>query len=160
MHKVADEVQAAVSIPLVHLADATATAVRGAGLSTVGLSGTAFTMEQDFYRDRLAAHGLSVLVPQAGDRALVHRLIDDELGVGMVREEPRQALREVIAQLVAVGAQGIVLGCTEIELLLGSADSPVPSFPTTRLHVQAAVDAAPQGPGTASVSSASWNSAR
>jgi len=149
MHKVADQVQAAVSIPLLHLADATAAAVGRAGLSTVGLLGTAFTMEQDFYRDRLAAHGLTVLVPPAEDRAVVHRIIYDELCLGMVREQSRQAYREVIARLVAAGAQGVILGCTEIELLVGASDSPVPVFPTTRLHVEAAIDAALQSAGTA-----------
>jgi len=142
MHKVADQVQAAVGIPLLHLADATADAVTGAGIDTVGLLGTAFTMEQDFYRDRLARHGLRVLVPPADDRAEVHRVIYDELCRGVVREESRQAYREVIGRLVDAGAQGVVLGCTEIELLVGQADSPVPVFPTTRLHVQAAVAAA------------------
>ncbi len=142
MHKVADEVQAAVSIPLLHLADVTAEAVTGAGLRTAGLLGTAYTMEQAFYRDRLAGHGLDVLVPDAGDRAEVHRIIYEELCQGVIREESRQAYREIIGRLVEAGAQAIVLGCTEIELLIGAADSPVPVFPTTRLHVQAAVDAA------------------
>ncbi|WP_299952972.1 aspartate/glutamate racemase family protein [uncultured Modestobacter sp.] len=145
MHKVADQVQDAVGIPLLHLADATAAAVRAAGLDSVGLLGTAFTMEQDFYRDRLAGHGLRVLVPPADDRALVHRVIYDELCVGVVREESRAAYREVIRRLVDAGAQGVVLGCTEIELLIGQADSPVPVFPTTRLHAEAAVTAALAG---------------
>ncbi|HEX4429010.1 MAG TPA: aspartate/glutamate racemase family protein [Frankiaceae bacterium] len=142
MHKVADEVQAAVSIPLLHLGDVTAQAVTKAGLDTVGLLGTAYTMEQAFYRDRLADHGLCVLVPDAPDRAQVHRIIYDELCLGVIREPSRQVYREIIGRLVAAGAQGIVLGCTEIELLVGACDSPVPLFPTTRLHVQAAVDAA------------------
>ncbi len=142
MHKVADQVQAAVSIPLLHLADATAAAVRRDGLRTVGLLGTAFTMEQDFYRDRLAGHGLHVLVPEAADRAVVHRVIYDELCLGVVRESSRQTYRQVIQRLVAAGAEGVVLGCTEIELLVGAADSPVPVYPTTRLHVEAAVTAA------------------
>jgi aspartate racemase len=142
MHKVADEVQAAVSIPLLHLGDVTAQAVTKAGLDTVGLLGTAYTMEQAFYRDRLAGHGLCVLVPDAPDRAQVHRIIYDELCLGVIREPSRQVYREIIGRLVAAGAQGIVLGCTEIELLVGACDSPVPLFPTTRLHVQAAVDAA------------------
>lgn len=141
MHKVADQVQAAVSIPLLHLADATAAAVRAAGLSTVGLLATGFTMEQDFYRDRLAGHGLRVLVPDVGDRAEVHRIIYDELCLGVIRDESRELYRQVIDRLVAAGAEGIVLGCTEIELLIGAADSPVPVFPTTRLHVEAGVDA-------------------
>ncbi|MFD8755932.1 aspartate/glutamate racemase family protein [Kitasatospora sp. NPDC059577] len=145
MHKVADQVEAAVSVPLLHLADATADAVRAAGLRRVGLLGTAFTMEQDFYRGRLASGGLDVLVPGAGARALVHRVIYEELCVGVVREESRAAYREVIGELVAAGAQGIVLGCTEIELLVRQADSPVPVFPTARLHAQAAVAAALDG---------------
>ncbi len=142
MHKVAGAVEAAVSVPLLHLADTTAAAVREEGLRTVGLLGTAFTMEQDFYRDRLAGHGLTVLVPGAADRTLVHRVIYDELCLGVVREASRTAYREVIGRLVEAGAEGVVLGCTEIELLVGQEDSPVPVFPTTRLHVLAAVDAA------------------
>jgi aspartate racemase len=145
MHRVADQVQAAVGIPLLHLADATAAAVHAAGLSTVGLLGTAFTMEQDFYRDRLAGHGLRVLVPGAADRAEVHRVIYDELCLGDVRAESRQVYREVIQRLVHAGAEGVVLGCTEIELLVGAGDSPVPVFPTTRVHVEAAVTAALDG---------------
>jgi len=141
MHKVADQVQDAVGIPLLHLADATAQAVTEAGLGTVGLLGTAFTMEQDFYRDRLARHGLRVLVPPSDDRAEVHRIIYDELCLGVVREKSRQAYRDVIVRLAQDGAEGIVLGCTEIELLISAADSPVPVFPTTRLHVEAAVNA-------------------
>jgi aspartate racemase len=149
MHKVADQIQAAVSIPLLHLADATAAAVRSSGMSTVGLLGTAFTMEQDFYRDRLTRHGLSVLVPTADDRAEVHRIIYDELCLGVVREGSRQTYREVIARLAEAGAEGVVLGCTEIELLITASDSPVPVFPTTRLHVEAAVRASLDGHLTA-----------
>jgi aspartate racemase len=142
MHKVADEVQAAVTIPLLHLGDVTAQAVVRAGLSTVGLLGTAYTMEQPFYRERLSRHGLTVLVPEADDRGKVHRIIYDELCLGVIREESRQAYRGIMGKLVGAGAQGIVLGCTEIELLITPADSQVPLFPTTALHVQAAVDAA------------------
>jgi aspartate racemase len=142
MHKVADQVQAAVAVPLLHIADVAAAAVLQAGIGTVGLLGTAFTMEQSFYRERLVEHGLAVLTPEADDRSLVHRVIYDELCLGVVRAESRLAYQEVIGRLVAAGAQGIVLGCTEIELLIGAADSPVPVFPTTRLHVQAAVDMA------------------
>ncbi|WP_327683533.1 aspartate/glutamate racemase family protein [Streptomyces sp. NBC_00467] len=142
MHKVAGQVEAAVSVPLLHLGDATADAVRSAGIGRVGLLGTAFTMEQDFYRDRLAGHGLDVIVPDAEGCALVHRVIYEELCLGVVREESRTAYQEVIAALVAAGAEGVILGCTEIELLIGAGDSPVPVFPTTRLHAQAAVDAA------------------
>jgi aspartate racemase len=142
MHRVADAVAAAVDIPLLHIGDVTADAVRAAGLTRIGLLGTAFTMEQAFLRERLAAHGLEVTVPGADDRTLVHRVIYDELCRGIVREESRAAYRDVIARLVDDGAQGVVLGCTEIELLVGAADSPVPLFPTTRLHVTAAVDLA------------------
>ena len=142
MHKVADQVEAAVEIPLLHLADATAAAIQKAGLKTVGLLGTAFTMEQDFYRDRLQSHGLTVLVPEANDRAMVHSVIYDELCLGVVTDASRAAYVGVIDRLVEAGAQGVVLGCTEIELLIRQTDSRVPVFPTTRLHVQAAVDRA------------------
>ena len=139
MHKVADRVAGAVRIPLLHIADATAAAVRAAGLDTVGLLGTAFTMEQEFYRDRLASHGLTVLVPAAEDRAMVHAVIYDELCRGIVSASSRAAYTAVIDRLVAAGARGVILGCTEIELLIGRQDSPIPVFPTTRLHVEAAV---------------------
>lgn len=142
MHKVADSVEAAVSVPLLHLADTTAAAVRAAGLRRVGLLGTAFTMEQEFYRGRLAAGGLDVLVPDSEGRALVHRVIYEELCLGIVRDASRAAYRRVVEGLVAGGAEGVVLGCTEIELLIGPEDSPVPVFPTARLHAEAAVDAA------------------
>lgn len=139
MHIVADQVQAAVDIPLIHLADVTADAVRAAAVDTVGLLGTAFTMEHDFYRGRLAEQGLTVLVPDAADRSQVHRIIYDELCLGVISEGSRRIYREVIARLVEAGAHGVILGCTEIELLVGAADSPVPVFATTRLHVEAAV---------------------
>ncbi len=142
MHKVAGQIQDAVSIPLLHLADATAVAVRRAGLTTVGLLGTAFTMEEDFYRGRLASHGLTVLVPPAEDRAEVHRVIYSELCLGQVREASRQAYQKVIADLAQAGAEGVILGCTEIELLVRPGDSAIPIFPTTWLHVEAAVEQA------------------
>ena len=141
MHRVADDIQAAVSIPLLHLADITAEAVNASGAHSVGLLATAFTMEQAFYRDRLTGHGLRVLVPDAEDRAEAHRIIYQELCLGIITERSRQAYRDVITRLVAAGAEGIILGCTEIELLIGPDDSPVPIFPTTRLHVAAAVQA-------------------
>jgi aspartate racemase len=140
MHKVADAIETAVDVPFLHLADTTVKAVRAAGLTRVGLLGTAFTMEQDFYRDRLARQGLEVLVPPPAARADVHRIIYQELCVGIVREESRQRYREVIADLVEAGVQGVVLGCTEIEMLVGQADAAVPVFPTTTLHAAAAVD--------------------
>jgi amino-acid racemase len=142
MHKVADVIQDAVSIPLLHLGDATADAVREAGLTRVGLLATGFTMSQDFYRDRLESHGLTVLVPSTEDQALVHRVIYDELCLGVVRDESRAAYVEVVDRLVQRGAEGVILGCTEIEMLIGPDDLEVPSFPTTRIHVEAALDAA------------------
>ncbi|MEU3708804.1 aspartate/glutamate racemase family protein [Streptomyces catenulae] len=142
MHKVADQVAAAVTVPLLHLADATADAVRAAGVRKVGLLGTAFTMEQDFYRARLETGGLEVLIPNSEDRALVHQVIYDELCLGTVSEESRTEYRRIIGNLVAAGAEGIILGCTEIELLIKAEDSPVQIFPTTRLHAEAAVHAA------------------
>ena len=142
MHKVAPAIEDAVTIPLLHIGDVTARAVRAAGVGRVGLLATAYTMEQSFLRERLAGHGLTVLVPDADDRALVHRIIYEELCRGIVTQESRQAYREVIGRLVTAGAEGVVLGCTEIELLVGQTDAAVPVFPTTRLHVQAAVEAA------------------
>lgn len=142
MHAVADQVQGAVSIPLLHLADITAAAVRAAGLARVGLLGTAFTMASPSYRQRFADAGVQLLVPGDAGRELVHRVIFDELCVGVVSDDSRMRLGAAIADLVADGAQGVVLGCTELELLLGPADATVPLFPTTRLHVQAALDAA------------------
>ena len=142
MHLVADQVQQAVSIPLLNLIDVTATAIDRAGLTNVGLLATAFTMEGGLYVEGLASRGIDVQVPDAADRQLVHRVIYEELCVGVVSEESRAAYRAVIDRLVARGAQGIILGCTEIELLIRAGDSPVPVFPTTRLHAEAAVDAA------------------
>ena len=139
MHKVAHAIEAAVSIPLVHIADVAAEAVRAAGIARVGLLGTAFTMEQSFYKDRLATHGLEVIVPSPADRIVVHRTIYEELCLGVVREESREAHRAIIGRLVADGAEGVVLGCTELELLVRSDDSPVPVFQTTRLHAAAGV---------------------
>jgi len=145
MHRMADDVAAAVSIPLLHIADPTAERVKAKGIKRVGLLGTAFTMEQEFYKGRLAQRfGLDVLVPQADDRALVHRVIYDELVQGRVSPESRAAYRDVIARLVHRGAEGVILGCTEIMLLVGAQDSTVPLFDTTRLHVEAAVERALQ----------------
>jgi aspartate racemase len=142
MHTVADALTDVLDVPLLHIADVTAAAVRAAGHRRVGLLGTAFTMEQPFLVERLAGHGLEVLVPGRDDRAEVHRVIYDELCLGIVREESRQTYREVIGRLAAAGAEAVILGCTEIELLVGPDDVAVPVFPTTRLHVEAAVSAA------------------
>jgi aspartate racemase len=142
MHKVAETIERSSSLPLLHLGDVTAQAVRAAGLDTVGLLGTGFTMSQDFYSGRLESHGLKVLVPEPDDQALVHRVIYEELCQGVVLEESRKAYVEVIDRLVARGAQGVILGCTEIEILIQDDDVAVPTFPTTTIHVQAAVDRA------------------
>jgi aspartate racemase len=142
MHKCADAIEGAISIPFLHIADTTATAILGQGMTTVGLLGTAFTMEQAFYRDRLGSHGITVLTPTDADRAFVHRIIYDELVLGIVRDESRAEYVRIMADLVARGAQGTVLGCTEIELLVGQQHSTVPVFPTTQLHVEAAMDTA------------------
>ena len=143
MHRVADEITAAVEIPLIHIADATAEAVRDHGLATVGLLATAYTMEQDFYVGRLREmHDLDVLVPDEQDRRLVHEVIYDELCVGVMKDSSRDQYRRIMAELSQRGAQGILLGCTEIDLLVGQADAPVPVFDTTRVHVQKALDVA------------------
>ena len=122
--------------------------MRAAGISRVALLGTGYTMAQPFLRERLDTAGLDVLVPEEADRDLVHRVIYDELVLGVVREESRQAYREVVDRLVQRGARGVILGCTEIELLIGPGDLEVPTFPTTALHVSAAVRAALGGPST------------
>ncbi len=142
MHRCAWAIDAAVKIPLLHIADPTAAAIQAAGLTRVGLLGTAFTMEQDFYRGRLEGFGLEVLVPDADDRAAVHGIIYRELVTGQVLEASREVYRAVIRRLVDRGAQGVILGCTEIMLLIGQEDSPVPIFDTTTLHAQAAVEKA------------------
>ena len=142
MHRVADTLADAVDLPLLHIGDTTAAAVLDAGVRRVGLLGTGFTMSQPFYAERLASHGLDVLVPSEQDQAVVHRIIYDELCLGVVRAESRDAYRQVILRLVEAGAEGVIYGCTEIELLVGPQDSPVPVFPTTQLHVRAAVERA------------------
>ncbi len=145
MHRMAEQVQAAARIPLLHIADATAARVEAQGIRRVGLLGTAFTMEQDFYKGRLQRAGLHVLVPDAEDRAVVHRVIYDELVQGRVEPASRDAYREVIARLAGRGAEAVILGCTEIMLLVGPGDSPVPIFDTTRIHAEAAVERALSG---------------
>ena len=141
MHKVADAITGAVRIPFIHIADATAAAIRAGGLQRVGLLGTRFTMEEAFYTGRLVArHDLEVLVPEADDRAVVNQVIYEELCLGAVRAESRAQYRAIMARLAARGAEGIILGCTEITLLVSAEDSAVPLFDTTRLHALAAVD--------------------
>jgi aspartate racemase len=143
MHRMADDIAAAIEIPLLHIADPTAEKIRAAGIAKVGLLGTAFTMEQDFYKGRLQGlFGLEVLVPPANDRRIVHDVIYRELVAGEVRDESRIAYREIMQRLVGRGAEAIILGCTEIMLLVSPTDSPVPLFDTTTLHALAAVDLA------------------
>jgi aspartate racemase len=143
MHKVAPAIEAAVAIPLLHIADPTAAAIRRAGIGTVGLLGTRFTMEDDFYRDRLESqHAIRVVVPNAEDRVRVHRVIYEELCRGVVREESRAEYRGVIDRLRLLGAEGVILGCTEIAMLVSPSDSPVPVFDTTSLHAASAVETA------------------
>ncbi len=140
MHRMAPAVQAAVSVPLLHIADPTAEKIKAAGFRKVGLLGTAFTMEHNFYKGRLSEdYGLSVTVPGAEDRATVHRIIYEELVAGKITSESRNVYRSVIARLVEAGAEAVILGCTEIMLLVRSEDSPVPIFDTTALHAEAAV---------------------
>lgn len=141
MHKVAPAVQAAASVPLLHIADATAGQIKRAGVRTIGLLGTRFTMEQEFYRDRLEdLHGLEVLIPDPADRQVIDRIIYKELVLGKLVSASRDAYRKIIASLVARGAQGVILGCTEISLLITQDDAAVPLFDTTSIHARSAVD--------------------
>lgn len=139
MHKVVPAIESVVSIPLLHIADPTAEAIKAAGLATVGLLGTRFTMEEEFYRARLSAvHGIEALIPDERDRAMVHDVIYSELCLGHIDEASRAEYRAIIARMVQAGAEAIILGCTEIGLLVGSADSAVPLFDTSELHAKAA----------------------
>jgi len=143
MHEVADVIAAAVGIPFLHIADVTGAAIKAAGLAKVGLLGTRYTMERGFYTDRLrTAYGLTVLIPDEPDRTAVHQIIYDELVQGVIRGSSRTRYLEVIGQLQQQGAEGIIAGCTEIELLVQASDLSLPYFPTTRLHALAALDAA------------------
>lgn len=140
MHKLAPQLEAAVSIPLLHIGDATGEALHWDGIQTVGLLGTAFTMEQDFYRRRLEAHfGLQVVIPSKSERRQVHRIIYEELCQGQIQESSRQAYLEVINALAGRGAQAVILGCTEIGLLISQKDTAVKLYDTTSLHVDQAV---------------------
>ncbi len=143
--RVSDDVARAASVPVLHIADTVGAAVRARGMRRVGLLGTRFTMEQPFYRDRLAAHGFDVLVPGREQRELVHRVIFDELVRGVLRESSRDAFARIIAGLAARGAEGVILGCTEIELLISEKDTPVPLLPSARLHAEAAAGFALSG---------------
>jgi aspartate racemase len=140
MHKMADEVQQSICIPLLHIADATADAVRARGLQRVGLLGTRFTMQEDFYRGRLVEkHGLEVFIPDAGDQEIVHRVIYEELVLGRIELDSKREYLRIIESLAKAGAEGIILGCTEIGLLVQQSDSTLPLFDTTQIHALAAV---------------------
>jgi len=146
MHKTADDLEQSLRVPLLHIADATAERIKAEGLSKVGLLGTRFTMEDDFYKGRLVdRHGLEVIVPTDQQRQDVHRIIYDELCLGKIVACSRDRYREVMGNLARRGAQGIVLGCTEIGLLVGAEDSPVAVFDTTKIHAEAAVEYALEG---------------
>lgn len=146
MHKVAPAIEAAVDIPLLHIADPTAEAIKRAGHTTVGLLGTRFTMEQPFYRNRLReCHGIDVLVPDPGDRALIHRVIYEELCLGKIEPASRAQYRRIMAGLAEKGAQAIILGCTEITLLVDQVDATLPLFDTTSIHARSAAERAVSG---------------
>ena len=140
MHKVIDDVRAVTTLPMIHIADATAQAIKQQNLKTIALLGTQFTMTQDFYKLRLMDAGLQVVIPDIDARAEVHRVIKKELCVGVFKDSSREYYRQVITDLAAQGAQGVILGCTEIGLLIKQADSPIPVFDTTEIHAAAAVD--------------------
>jgi len=142
MHKVADAITNDLHIPLLHIADATADAIKQEGVQKVGLLGTRFTMDQTFYRGRLEASGLSVVVPSETDRQLVNRVIYDELCLGSIRNESREQYRRIIADMVKCGAEGIIFGCTEIGMLVSADDSTVPTFDTAQIHAEAAAECA------------------
>lgn len=142
MHRVAETIEQAIDVPFVHLADATAEAVLGAGLQTVGLLGTAFTMREPFYRERLASHGLEVLVPTEEEQKIVHDVIYEELVQGVLNRQSQEEFLDIIDRLGARGAEGIIAGCTEIELLVTEDDVFLPYFATTAIHAAAAIEAA------------------
>jgi len=140
MHKVADQIQASISIPILHVADLAAQKVLSCGIKTVGLLGTKYTMEQDFYKSRLEAKGIKVLIPEENDRVIVNKVIYNELCLGKIVEESRVKFKRIIDDLTEQGAEGIILGCTEIGLLVKPEDATVPLFDTTLLHALGAVD--------------------
>ncbi|MBU1101746.1 MAG: aspartate/glutamate racemase family protein [Bacteroidetes bacterium] len=140
MHKMADDVEANINRPLIHIADAAASEIEKQGLKTVGLLGTRFTMEQDFYKGRLSAkHGLNVVIPSDEDMEIVHKIIYDELCLGYINNSSKEEYLRIIESLVQQGAEGVILGCTEIPLLIKQNDVPVPIFDTTNIHAEAAV---------------------
>ncbi len=140
MHKVADRVRESISVPLLSIIDATAEKIKSAGIKKVGLLGTKFTMEDGFYQQGLEKHGIETIVPDEKDRQIVHSIIFDELCLGIFKESSREKLKEIIKKLKANGAEGVILGCTELPLIIKQEDSELPLFDTTRIHSEAAVD--------------------
>ncbi|MDR8414081.1 aspartate/glutamate racemase family protein [Nonomuraea sp. 3-1Str] len=139
-HRVAEQVTRSVTVPVLHIADAVGAEVRNQGMRKIGLLGTRFTMEGEFYRDRLAANGFEVVVPEYEQRLVIERVIFDELVRGELKESSREVFGQIVADLAARGAEGVILGCTEIELLISEKDTSIPVFPSARLHAEAAVD--------------------
>ena len=140
MHKMADDVQSSINIPLLHIVDATAEKIISKGLKKVGLLGTKFTMEEDFYKERLRKFGLEIVIPEEEEREIIHTIIFKELCLGEIKESSRKKFKDIIENLISKGAEGIILGCTEIPLLIREKDCSVPVFDTTRIHAQAAVE--------------------
>ena len=140
MHKMADDVQSSINIPLLHIVDATAEKIISKGLKKVGLLGTKFTMEEDFYKERLRKFGLEIIIPEEEERKIIHTIIFKELCLGEIKESSRKKFKDIIENLISKGAEGIILGCTEIPLLIREKDCSVPVFDTTRIHAQAAVE--------------------
>ena len=141
MHKVADDIQANINIPFIHIADATAQLIKDSGIQKIGLLGTRFTMEEEFYKGRLSEkYGLDVIIPEAQGREIVHRVIYDELVVGRIEQGSKEKYIDIMEQMITQGAEGVILGCTEIGLLVHQEDSRVPLFDTTRIHAETAVE--------------------
>lgn len=145
MHKMADEVQSSIDIPLLHIADATAEKICAQGLKVIGLLGTKFTMEEEFYKGRLTHYGITTVIPDNNERTIIHDIIYNELCLGVIKDESKEKMKEIIKNLVLTGAEGVILGCTEIPLLIKQKDCSVPLFDTTFIHAEAAVDFALTG---------------
>lgn len=140
MHKVASYIEDSISIPFIHIADATAKAIQQQNIQKIGLLGTAFTMEQDFYKNRIEEVGIQVIIPKAESRKIVHDIIYEELCLGVIKQKSQQKYMEIVEELIALGAEGIILGCTEICMLIGNQQFSVPLFDTTSIHAKSAVD--------------------
>lgn len=140
MHKVAEDVEKSVEIPLLHIVDVTAEKIKAKGINKVGLLGTRFTMEDNFYRDRLRKHGIEAIIPSEKEREIVHSVIYNELCLGVIKESSREKFKEIIKNLAKRGAEGVILGCTEIPLLIKQEDVDLPLFDTTEIHAKASVD--------------------